>query len=84
MSTIPKTPAKRAVKRIAIGDSRALRLPDGVSRKHGWGDELVLEEREKGVLLYAKGTGKWPWATCREMAEADEDWEDFDAARRRA
>lgn len=78
MSTMPST---RDVKLIAIGNSKGVRIPKELRRKYGWGEELVLEECENGIMLYARDTDKLSWEdTYRAMATADEDWDDFDVA----
>ncbi len=72
--------AIRNVKLIAIGNSRGIRLPKAVLQKYGWGDSLVMEETERGVLLYGKELNKLSWnETYREMAAENEDWSDLDA-----
>ena len=50
--------AIRDVKLVAIGNSRGIRLPKAVLQKYGWGDSLVMEETERGVLLYGKERNK--------------------------
>lgn len=73
--------AIRDVKLIAIGNSRGIRLPKAVLQKYGWGDSLVMEETERGILLYGKERNKLSWKeTFREMAAENEDWSDLDAA----
>ena len=42
----------RDAKLITIGNSKGIRLPKALLQKYGWTDSLVLEEMEKGVLLY--------------------------------
>ena len=72
--------AIRDVKLVAIGNSRGIRLPKAVLQKYGWGDSLVMEETERGVLLYGKERNKLSWnETYREMAAENEDWSDLDA-----
>ena len=78
---MPSIPATRDIKLVAIGNSKGVRIPKDLRLKYGWGDELVLEECDEGIMLYARGTGKLSWDdTYRAMAKADEDWDDFDAA----
>ena len=78
MSAVPSV---REVKLVPIGNSKGIRIPKELRRKYGWGDELVLEEKESGVMLYARNTDKLSWEeTYRAMAKADEDWDDFDVA----
>lgn len=78
MTTVPNT---REVKFVPIGNSKGIRIPKELRLKYGWGEELVLEECENGILLQAGNTGKLSWEdTYRAMAAADEDWDDFDVA----
>ena len=43
--------ARWYVKMIDIGNSRGIRIPRALMEKYGWGESLVLEETEHGVLL---------------------------------
>ena len=75
-----KAASTQDVKLIAIGNSRGIRLPKALLQKYGWGDTLVLEELDTGILLYSKDSNKLSWEnTYREMAANDEDWSEFDA-----
>ena len=75
-----KAESTRDVRLIAIGNSRGIRLPKALLQKYGWGDTLVLEELNTGILLYGKDSNKLSWEnTYREMAADDEDWSEFDA-----
>ena len=75
-----KAASTQDVKLIAIGNSRGIRLPKALLQKYGWGDTLVLEELDTGILLYSKDSNKLSWEnTYREMATNDEDWSEFDA-----
>ena len=68
------------VKLIAIGNARAIRLPEALLRKYGWGDSLVLEETEHGMLLRGKERNKLSWKeTYRAIAADNEDWSDLNA-----
>ena len=49
------------VKLIAIGNARGIRLPEALLKKYGWGDSLVLEETEHGMLLRGKERNKLSW-----------------------
>ena len=70
----------RAVKLIAIGNSKGIRLPKALIQKYGWSDSLVLKEMGDGIFLYGAGKNKLSWRdTYRAMAMADEDWRDLDA-----
>ena len=49
-------------------------------QKYGWGDWLVLEETEHGVLLRGKDRNKLSFKeTYRAMAADSEDWSGLDA-----
>jgi antitoxin component of MazEF toxin-antitoxin module len=63
-----------------IGNSRGVRLPAGIIRKHGFERGLVLEDRGHEIALKPKaGPKKLSWEeTYREMAVADEDWSEWD------
>ncbi len=68
------------VKLIAIGNARGIRLPEALLKKYGWGDSLVLEETEQGVLIYGNERNKLSWKeTYRAMAADNEDWSDLNA-----
>lgn len=69
----------RALKLIAIGNSRGIRLPKPLLQKYGWSDSLLLEEREEGVLLRGTAAKRLSWEeTYRAMAAEREDWSDLD------
>ena len=63
-----------------IGNSRGVRLPAGIIRKHGFERGLVLEDRGHEIALKPKARPKkLSWEeTYREMAAADEDWSEWD------
>ena len=72
---------KRAVKLVAVGNSKGIRLPKALLQKYGWSDSLVMEEGEEGVFLYSQERGKLSWnETYRAMAAEKEDWSDLDVA----
>ncbi|MDE2999603.1 MAG: AbrB/MazE/SpoVT family DNA-binding domain-containing protein [Gemmatimonadota bacterium] len=72
--------AKWNLKLIRTGNSRCIRLPRALLDKYGWGESLVLEETDHGVLLSGTGTVKLSWKeTYCAMATSNEDWSDFDA-----
>lgn len=79
--TIKTVRKKRTqVKLIAIGNSKGLRLPKPVIQKYHFGDMLMLEETDKGILISNLKDGKLSWdETFKEMAREREDWKDFDA-----
>ena len=71
--------AKWNVKLIGIGNSWGIRLPRALLEKYGWGDSLVLEETEHGVLLSGTKIEQLSWKeTYRAMAASNEDWSDLD------
>ncbi len=64
-----------------IGNSRGIRLPAEMIRKHHLDHGILLEEREGEIVLRAKVTSKkLSWEeTARQMAASDEDWSDWQA-----
>lgn len=78
-----KTRATRDAKLIPIGTSKGICLPGSLLEKYRWGDSLVLEEREDGILLYGELYGEekpqLSWKeTYRAMAAEGEDWDGLD------
>ena len=65
-----------------IGNSRGVRLPADLIRKHGFERGVVLEDRGHEIVLKPKGgPRKLSWDdTAREMALADEDWTAWEIA----
>jgi antitoxin component of MazEF toxin-antitoxin module len=63
-----------------IGNSRGIRLPADLIRKHGLEPGMVLEDRGHELVLRPKGgPRKLSWEeTAREMVAAAEDWSDWD------
>ena len=59
-----------------IGNSRGVRLPADLIRKHHLDHGVLLEEREGEIVLRpTKAPKKLTWEeTARQMAAADEDW----------
>ena len=71
----------RDIKLVAIGNSKGIRIPKVLLQKYSFGDSLLLEETEHGLLLRKKNDRKISWEeTYRAMAAEGEDWSDFDAA----
>jgi antitoxin MazE len=69
-----------------IGNSRGIRLPAEVLRRYRVGDILLMEQRPDEIVLRSKPARneKLSWAeTYRQMAEAEEDWDDWEAAAER-
>jgi len=71
----------RDVTLVPIGNSRGVRIPKSLLDKYALTHTLILEETERGILLRGKQEEKLSWEdTFRAMAEAKEDWTDFDVA----
>ncbi len=70
------------LKIIHIGNSRGIRIPKKILEKYGFGDSIVLEETDRGILLrHKEEENKLSWEeTFKAMAEVKEDWNDFDIA----
>jgi antitoxin MazE len=65
-----------------IGNSRGVRLPAAVLRRYRIGDTLTMELRPDEIALRARRAKnrKLTWAeTYKEMAQADEDWSDWES-----
>lgn len=65
-----------------VGGSRGVLLPAEVLRRYGVGDTLIMEQRPGEIVLRPKPTPhrKLNWAeTYREMAQADEDWSEWES-----
>ena len=66
-----------------IGNSRGIRLPADMLRRYRVQDVLVVEQRPDEIVLRPKRVrrGKLTWAeTYRQMAQANEDWTDWEKA----
>src|SRR5205823_4212415 len=63
-----------------IGNSRGVRLPAALIRKHGFEHGLVLEDRGHEIALKPKAAPKkLSWEeTYKEMAAVKEDWSEWD------
>jgi antitoxin component of MazEF toxin-antitoxin module len=63
-----------------IGNSRGIRLPADMIRRHGLESGMVLEDRGNEIVLRPKaGLGKLSWEeTAREIAAAKEDHNEWD------
>lgn len=67
---------------IRIGNSKGIRLPAEVLRRYRVQDVLLMEQRPDEIVLRPKRArrAKLSWAeTYRQMAQADEDWTDWEA-----
>jgi antitoxin component of MazEF toxin-antitoxin module len=65
-----------------IGNSRGIRIPAGVLQRYAFTDAAIMVESVDGILLRPKQQTdiKMSWAdTAKAMAEAAEDWSDWDA-----
>ncbi len=72
-------PVKLKVSRI--GNSRGVRLPATTLQRYQIGDEVLMEERDDGILLRPQGAPpRLSWAdTAMAMAAEAEDWSDWDS-----
>ena len=64
-----------------IGNSRGIRLPAQLIRKHGFESGLLIQDRGDAIILKSKAAPvkKLSWEeTAREMVAAKEDWSDWD------
>jgi antitoxin MazE len=65
-----------------VGNSRGVRLPVAVLRRYQIGDTLIMEQRPDEIVLRPKRARhkKLTWAqTYQQMAQADEDWSDWES-----
>ena len=70
---------RKNIKLVAIGNSKGIRLSKETLSKYGFGESLVMEETDKGLLLMSEKRGKLSLKeAAREMARESEDWTDFD------
>ena len=83
--TTRRSPSKRRsgdpleLKVVSIGNSRGVRLPKAVLDKYAFGDAVLVEQREEGLLLRSKRDRRLSWdETFRAMAHEREDWSDLD------
>ena len=66
-----------------IGNSRGVRLPAPTLERYQIHESVIMEERNDGILLRPIGSAvpKLSWEdTAREMAQAGEDWREWDSA----
>jgi antitoxin component of MazEF toxin-antitoxin module len=63
-----------------IGNSRGIRLPADMIRRHGLESGMVLEDRGNELVLRPKGgPSKLSWEeTARAIAAANEDWAEWE------
>jgi antitoxin MazE len=65
-----------------VGNSRGLRIPAEVLRRYQIGDVVLMEQRPDEIVLRPKSKRgqKLSWAeTYQQMAQAEEDWSDWEA-----
>jgi antitoxin MazE len=64
-----------------IGNSRGIRLPAALLKRHHFEDAVLLEEGEDSITLRPKSRRKLSWKeTAAEMAKAGEDWKAFETS----
>jgi antitoxin MazE len=71
----------REISLVRIGNSRGIRLPAQLIRKHGFDSGLFVQDCGDSVILTPKAipAKKLSWEeTAREMVAAKEDWSDWD------
>ncbi len=74
------TVAIHALKLVAVGNSRGVRLPRELLGRYGISSAVVLEERPDGLLLRSADGAKLSLEqTFDQMALASEDWAAWDA-----
>ena len=64
-----------------IGNSRGIRLPADLIRRHGFEGGILVEETENAIVLKSKvaPSKKLSWEeTAREMLKQTEDWSNWD------
>ncbi len=70
------------LKLSAIGNSRGVRLPAGVIRRYNFGEQIIAEMRDEGLLLKQarRAAGKLSWEeTAKAMSASPEDWSEWEA-----
>ncbi|HKY37570.1 MAG TPA: AbrB/MazE/SpoVT family DNA-binding domain-containing protein [Polyangiaceae bacterium] len=68
------------LKVVPIGNSRGIRLPREILAKYQIGEAVVLQAREEGLLLRAKGDDRLSWQeTYKEASREAEHWSDLEA-----
>ena len=69
----------RDAKLVPIGNSKGIRIPKTLLQKYGLKNSLLIEETDKGLLIYNKEESKLSWEdTYKTMASEKENWDDFD------
>ena len=68
----------KEAKIIKIGNSKGIRIPKALLSKYDLEGEVILEERENGILIHNKNTQKLGWEeTYKAMQAAKEDWSEW-------
>ena len=78
-----KLPAKKRkkIRLVAVGNSRGNRLPKETLSGYSFGESLIMEEMDNGLLLMSERCGKLSLKeAAREMGRERENWSDFDVA----
>jgi antitoxin MazE len=74
-----KTAPTLDIKIVPIGNSKGIRLPKNLLERYAIKDQVVLEQREEGILLRSKQDKRLSWEeTYKEMAGEHKDWSDLD------
>jgi antitoxin MazE len=76
----------KKAKLIKIGNSQGIRLPKGMISRYGFGERVMLQEVQEGILIHAVPNGKLSWEdTYKAMAHEEHgewsDWQDLDIDR---
>ena len=69
----------KGLRLVQMGNTMGIRIPEALVDKYGLQDEVVLEERDDGLLIHAvRDEARLSWEkTYRQMAADDEDWSDW-------
>ena len=67
---------------IQMGNAMGIRIPGALIDKYGLREEVVLEEREEGLLIHSRHDTKLSWEETYKQMAADEaaereDWSDW-------
>ena len=73
----------KEAKLIKIDNSQGIRVPKWMISGYGFGEHVILQEVQEGILIQAIHNGKFSWEdTYRAMAYEEHgewsDWQDFD------
>ena len=69
----------KGLRLVQMGNTMGIRIPGALVDKYSLRGEVVLEEREEGLLIHsARQEPQLSWEeTYRQMAADDEDWSDW-------